>query len=152
MGRHGIDENYDGPVPIEFWDRIRENAISGKRGQAFLRELRDTLDAMPVKELAAWQWVDDDGCACALAAVERRRDGLRFEENRWPGCEVAWHRAAEVLGITPTLASAIMYETDEFGAADESKARRWHRIRSWVAMQLGELWPPAPVAQPTGGQ
>lgn len=42
----------------EQWDMIRwrgavNSAIRGKRGQAFLRELRDALDAMPEKRLVS---------------------------------------------------------------------------------------------------
>jgi hypothetical protein len=52
MGRAGYSEDCDGWALIR-WRGAVTSAIRGKRGQAFLREMLDALDALPVKRIAS---------------------------------------------------------------------------------------------------
>ena len=73
MSRSGYSDSDD----FDYWElnlyRANvERAISGKRGQAFLRELIAALDALPEKKLISESLADADG-VCALGSVARSR-------------------------------------------------------------------------------
>lgn len=112
-------------------------SISGKRGQAFLAELAETLDAMPVKELLADVFVSDDG-DCTLGTVCRQRkidtSNLDTEYGDWQGHE--W--LGKQLGIAACMVAEIEFENDERGGflKNETPAGRWKRIREWVSTNL----------------
>ena len=107
-----------------------ERTIHGKRGQAFLREMAAALDAMPVKELIAHEFISETGCVCAMGAVAQARK-LEIPKGFDEG--VPWEVGA-LLRITPMLAAEIAYHNDERGPvrAEETPAQRWQRMRSWV--------------------
>ena len=71
MSRHGYSSEYDDVDDILALGRWRgqvSSAIRGKRGQAFLKEMIQALEAMPVKKLIAKE-LSDHGQVCALGAV-----------------------------------------------------------------------------------
>ena len=112
--------------------------ISGKRGQAFLREMAAALDAMPVKELVAGDIVRDDGHVCAIGSVARARKLDVSDLDVYDGDAVG-----QTFGITQILAREIAYENDECGDRfvdgkrhEETPAERWQRMRKWVSEQL----------------
>lgn len=147
MSRHGYSEDYDERFPnaLELYRHNVESAISGRRGQAFLRALRDALDAMPVKELGRGGLVDDmDGRACALGVVALRRG---VDAETLMNVDESDHNAyaARLLGIAECMAAEIAFENDEGAGYGESPAARWQRMRSLVAENL------RPEAQPAGG-
>lgn len=123
MSRSGYTEG-DGPSDEhEQWAMIRErgaymSAVRGRRGQAFLVELRDALRAMPEKRLAAHSFQTESGEVCTLGCVFRAR-GVPIREDiaatAFEGDDVS-HEVAELLGIPRTLAAQIMWENDEFFA------------------------------------
>lgn len=165
MSRHGLHED-DGDNPLEHgrWRGAVMSAIRGKRGQAFLRELADALDAMPVKELVAGELQDDDGCHCALGVIGQRR-GLDMA-----GMDVDDYDAlADALKVNAKIAQEIMWENDEtfcdweyvdvvicgpmppyhffpYGHKRHERSvrvtrpdaahQRWKHMRAWVAKQL----------------
>ncbi len=49
MSRSGYDDNYDDEALCNLWRGAVERAIKGKRGQAFLREMRALVSAQ-IKE------------------------------------------------------------------------------------------------------
>ena len=54
MSRSGlVEDDGDDPLAHGRWRGAVKSAINGKRGQQFLRELADALDAMPEKVLVA---------------------------------------------------------------------------------------------------
>ena len=63
MSRHGYADDLadDDPLAYGQWRGRVASAIRGRRGQAFLREMRAALDAMPDKRLIATALVDEDG-------------------------------------------------------------------------------------------
>jgi hypothetical protein len=132
MTRSGYSDDCDG------WDLVRwrgavTSAIKGKRGQAFLREMLDALDAMPEKVLIAESLVEEDGAVCAMGAVGQKR-GMDLSkvdpEDR--------HSVADAFGISPALAAEIAYENDEgtWQWRDESPAERWERMRNWIVRHI----------------
>lgn len=137
MSRSGYYDCCDG------WDLIRwrgavKSAIRGKRGQAFLRELRDALDAMPEKRLIANALRSESGEVCAIGAVGVARgvDMATIDpEDR--------EQVSEAFGIAETMAAEIVYENDEaYWRGPETPEHRWQRMRDWVEEHL--TTPPRP--------
>lgn len=129
MSRAGYSDDYeesDDPTWTEAWEKIRKEAIYGERGQKFLRDLRDSLDAMPVKRLITGELKDTDGEVCALGCIGVRR-GVDMAPLLKPAdCDQEdwdsdWENdaadRAEDLGkmfdIDPVMAQEVMYQNDE---------------------------------------
>jgi hypothetical protein len=73
MNRSGYDED----SCLDQWSHIRwrgqvASAIRGKRGQTFLHELADALDAMPEKRLIAHE-LQEGANVCAIGSVGVQR-------------------------------------------------------------------------------
>jgi len=140
MSRSGYSDG------IEYWALIRwrgavASAIRGKRGQAFLREMRDALDAMPEKVLIANDLVDVEGSHCALGVVGAAR-GVDLSS-----IDVGdYEQVASAFGIAQALAQEIEYENDEciseWGAYRPNNMtegeRRWIYMRRWVENHLAK--------------
>ena len=62
MSRSGYTEDCDN---LTLYRQTVANALRGRRGQAFLRELLEALDALEVKELITGVLKDDSGGICA---------------------------------------------------------------------------------------
>lgn len=138
MSRSGYSDDCEN---LGLYRQAVDRAIAGKRGQAFLRELAQTLDAMPVKELARDTFGKVDGPVCTLGAVAaaRKMDMSRLDAE----CR---ERLGEHFGIARSLACEIMFENDEhdtwsWSAKNETPAERWKRMREWVEEHL---IPPSP--------
>ena len=149
MSRSGYTDD-DGD---DMWAHIRwrgavKSAIRGKRGQSFLREMLANLDAMPVKELVAYDIVRTDGACCALGCVAKAR-GVEVSDlnpvDHDDDNQESTEALAARLGIPPTLAREIVYLNDE--ACDwrdegpTTDAKRWGIVRQWVASQLLDVRP-----------
>jgi len=130
---------------LGLWRGAVQRATFGYRGQAFLRKLRDALDAMPDKRLIADAIKDEHGNVCALGAVDPTVEIYHAEE------------LAEHFGIARALAAEIVYINDERGEGDwvrgEGPAQnpwgyppyvwvactpeeRWRQVRAWVGEQI----------------
>lgn len=132
MSRAGYSEDIDGWQLIK-WRGAVASAIRGRRGQAFLREMRAALDALPGKRL-----IDRDlvrgGEVCAIGAV-----GLGRREVNLPGLDPEDHdMLATAFGISGALAREVMYENDEGTCLNETPEARWARMRAWVESQIRE--------------
>ena len=160
MSRSGYnDDDSDDPLTVGRWTAAVNASLRGKRGQAFLRELLDELDAMPDKRLIA-NAATKDGCMCTLAVVAAKRghdlQKLDYDMEMWE-----WDRIADQLGISQAMAREVMYINDEhtdergwvrldgppdpWGGEPEAylplpnvEERRWRYMRDWVAKQLIE--------------
>jgi hypothetical protein len=137
MSRSGYDDyDYydDSDYPVAFWRAAVASAIRGRRGQAFLREMRDALDALPAKRLVQNE-LEIGGEVCALGAVGRARgidlSGLDPEDS-----ETA-HDLAYVFNIAHAMVCEIVYENDE-AARNETPEERYERMRRWVEKNLKE--------------
>lgn len=133
MSRSGYVDDCDcDDVPIQLFRGAVERALRGKRGQAFLREMAEALDAMPVKELAAEVLVSDSKQVCAMGAVAlaRQIDTSKLDPEDYIA-------VAKTMGIAPAMAREIAFENDDdFGPGDKTPADRWKRMRKWVDAQL----------------
>lgn len=131
MSRSGYSDECDG------WDLIRwrgavASAIRGKRGQEFLRELAEALDAMPEKRLIASE-LESAGEFCALGVVGAARGldmtGINIEDRS---------SVANAFGIAEAMAAEIMFENDGGFChwSDKTPEQRWQHMRSWVQSQM----------------
>jgi hypothetical protein len=131
MSRSGYSDDCGG------WDLIRwrgavTSAMRGERGQAFLREMADALDAMPEKRLIPSALVCADG-VCAMGAVAAARQLSTEKVDEYDRDAIA-----ALLGIAPALAAEIASENDnDFGwRRDETPEQRWERMRNWVSEHI----------------
>lgn len=123
MSRSGYSDDCEN---VELYRQAVDRATFGKRGQAFMRKLRDALDAMPVKRLITDEIANARGEVCALGAVDPAFTGYDAED------------LADHFGIAHALAAEIVYENDEaMKWRTETPEERWTRMRAWVQKQIG---------------
>lgn len=134
MSRSGYTDDPDGFIWL--YRRAVENAIGGKRGQEFLRDLIAALDALPNKRLIA-DYLESDGEVCAIGAV-----GVLRGVNMSGVDPSDSHQVAKLFGIASCMAAEIVFENDELcGGAywvtnDETPEARWQRMRDWATQNL----------------
>lgn len=134
MSRSGYSEEGE----MDQWSLIRwrgavGRAIRGKRGQAFLKELLEALDALPEKRLIADALVCEDGSCCAMGALALKR-GIDVSD-------VDPHEPSEVagtFGIAEALAQEISWENDSRFGTQEA---RFAWMRKWVESKIKEPKP-----------
>src|SRR5687767_12910323 len=97
----------DDPEHLALWRGAVRSAIRGKRGQAFLREMRDALDAMPVKRLVGGDLVTREREVCAIGAVALRRGTDVKSVDIYDAESVA-----SAFGIAHALAAEIEFKND----------------------------------------
>ena len=131
MGRSGYTEGWDEePWQTIMWRGQVASAIRGKRGQAFLRELVEALDAMPEKRLIAHELRKGDE-VCALGAVGAKR-GVELEKLD----PEDYDTIAGVFGVAHQLIQEIEWMNDEVAAYGDTPESRWIRVRNWAAEKL----------------
>lgn len=136
MSRSGYNDYDD----IDNWALIKfrgqvASAIRGRRGHAFLTELRDALDAMPEKRLISHDLQTADGEVCTLGAIGVRR-GVPLEGID-PDDERHHDHLAKAFDIAPQLVQEIEWENDE-AAYHETPEGRWQRMRRWVERAIAK--------------
>lgn len=104
--------------------------MKGRRGQKFLIELAEAMDAMPVKELIAHELVEQ-GAFCALGVVGQKR-GIALESIDPEDSQTV----AEQFGIANAMAQEIVFMNDEAAWYDETPQQRWSRMRHWVEINI----------------
>lgn len=146
MSRSGYcDDNEDNWRHI-CWRGAVTSAIKGKRGQAMLIELRDALDAMPVKRLVR-EVLQAEGEFCTLGVLGAKR-GIDMSHLD-PDCS---EDVSAAFGIADAMVREIVYENDEFFGSyklvdgeqkwvRETPEERWIRMRKWVDQQIDEVQP-----------
>lgn len=137
MSRSGYSD-YDGSDNPEWalirWRGAVASAIRGRRGQAFLRELLEAMDALPEKRLIADDLIRD-GEVCALGALGLARGQADSMKEVDPE---DYDSIADFFGIPNALTQEIEYLNDEFHYA--SPEDRFVRMRRWVIRQLIDRW------------
>lgn len=139
MSRSGYTEDCDNEWAAIRWRGQVASAIRGKRGQAFLRELMEALDAMPEKRLIAGEYWNGEACALGVLGAKRGIDPITVDPDDYA-------RLARMFGVAYQLIQEIEYENDDavpYWIA-ESPETRWRRMRHWVDIHLIEWDPPAP--------
>jgi hypothetical protein len=134
MGRSGYTDDND----FDNWNMIRwrgavTSALRGKRGQAFLQEMLDELDAMPEKRLIAAE-LQEGAAVCAIGSVGVRRgvDLSKLDPEDYDAI-------AQCFGIPPTLVREIEFVNDDdfaYWSSPETPEQRFARVRRWVVQQL----------------
>jgi hypothetical protein len=125
------------------WRGAVASALRGKRGQAFLRELLTSLDALPAPRLIESALVTGEGC-CAMGAVAVARGQDVSKVDPFERDEVA-----DAFGIAEAMAAEIAYVNDEgqWRHDNETPEERFARVRKWVVANIDvtadELDPPA---------
>lgn len=136
MSRSGYSEYLDQ------WDLIRwrgavASAIRGKRGQTFLKEMLEALDALPEKKLIKDELVTSSGEVCAIGSVMVKR-GVNAKALDTYDSE----GIADAMGISNALVKEIEFINDDCwdysGMSDE---RRFEIVRGWVASHIKEAEP-----------
>lgn len=129
MSRSGYVED-DGSDQWQqiMWRGTVASSIRGKRGQAFLREMADALDAMPEKRLITGE-LRHNGEVCAIGCVGAKR-GVELEKLDPDD----YATIAGTFGIAAALVREIEYVND--GWDPLSPEARWQFVRRWVAEQI----------------
>jgi hypothetical protein len=133
---------------IAMWRGQVASAIRGKRGQAFLREMLEALDALPEKRLIANRLVvaptDTYGpptrfeyyrgygeapecgvCAIGTVGLKRGIDMYRIDPEDYDS-------VANAFGIAHQLVQEIEYVNDEMWDSNNTAEGRWRRVRAWA--------------------
>lgn len=157
MSRSGYSDgdDYD-PWQHIMWRGQVASAIRGKRGQAFLRELVDALDAMPEKRLIknhlmiapadaygpppmAQYYRDNqygDGkfaepgvCAIGTVGLKRGIDMYALDPEDYDA-------VAGAFGVARQLVQEVEYVNDEQWSGADTPEDRWRRVRAWAVQNL----------------
>lgn len=135
MSRSGYVDDFDEDWQLNLYRGTVERAIKGKRGQAFLRELAEAMDAMPEKILISDTLIDEDGDCCAIGVVCKSR-GLDVSKVDPEDPDAV----GKLVGISRTMAAEIEFENDDdfwvSGGRNETPEQRWIRMRKWVDRHL----------------
>ena len=111
MSRSGYSDNCDN---VQLWRSAVKRAMTGYRGQAFLRKLRTALDAMPVKRLITNEIANEAGEVCAHGWMSKSSKTQVLS---------AWLRAGRAVGCSALCASFVLMTAPREGA-NESIYRR----------------------------
>lgn len=134
MSRSGYSDDCGG-WDLICWRGAVKSALKGKRGQAFLVELRDAMDAMPDKRLIA-DSLQADGEFCAIGVIGAKRGidmAVLDPDDR--------EDVGEAFGISPAMASEIVFMNDEGSWQAETPEQRWQRMRTWVESNIQRVTP-----------
>jgi len=118
------------------WVGSAKKAIGGKKGQAFLKELRQAILNLPKRELFKDRF-NKEGGVCALGALGLKRNMDMCEldsqiENDEP---VETKFIAHKFGITPTLAWEIIYANDD-ERSSVTPSKRYRRFLKWLDKKI----------------
>jgi hypothetical protein len=152
---------YEGDYPAHWWWIDLERALTSGRGQRLLREVEESLRALPKRELIAGEIVradktdDDDrvieGSVCAVGAFALYRlmqQGATREEaldelyDFYGGVADEW--TTERLGRKCGLARTVAWELGRVNDDDfvHLKPRqRWRAVLKWVRNQQMKIVP-----------
>jgi hypothetical protein len=131
MGRSGYSD--DGEFESN-WHEIMaagqlRAAIRGKRGQKFLGDLVEALDALPEKRLIAEELKSSEG-VCALGCVGVSR-GLNLE-----GLDSRQHdKMADIFNISITLVREVEGIND-YDCCWQTPEQRWQSVRKWAVSHV----------------
>lgn len=131
MSRSGYVDDCDDDLMFGRWRAQVNNAIRGKRGQAFLKELAAAMDAMPEKILISDELIDEEGNCCAIGVVCKAR-GVDVSRVDYDDPDAV----GNAVGIARQMAAEIEYHNDEYDDGHETPEHRWQRMRKWVESKI----------------
>jgi len=129
VSRSGYSDDYGG-WDLVCWRGAVNSALKGKRGQAFLIELRDALEAMPTKRLIA-DSLQTEGEFCTIGVLGAKR-GVDMTVLDPDDREAV----GKAFDIAPAMASEIVFMNDEASWQAETPEQRWVRMRDWITSQI----------------
>jgi hypothetical protein len=138
MSRSGYSDDCE---YLELWRSNVRKTINGKRGQAFLKDLIEALDAMPEKRLIKHS-LQENGEVCAIGALGLKR-GVDMANLDPEDPEQVGH----AFGISSMLASEIVYENDEKNYR-QTPEERWLRMRKWADENIKKDSASGPLGAP----
>ncbi len=124
MSRSGYSDEGD---YYELYRANVERTIASKKGQTFLKELAQLMDAMPEKKLIANELINEKGECCTIGVFCKAKNIDVTGIDVGDGDEVG-----RAVGITGMLAREIEYMNDEYVWKVETPEQRWERMRKWV--------------------
>lgn len=136
MNRSGYIDDLDSDDILAYgrWRAQVKNAIRGKRGQAFLRELAQIMDATPPEQrrLVKNQLINKQGECCTIGVVCKARgvdvSRIDIEDPSAVGAAV---------GIAYQLAAEIEFVNDQCESRiNETPEQRWERMRKWIEVRI----------------
>jgi hypothetical protein len=133
MSRSGYSEDWgeDFNNQLELYRNSVDLALSGRRGQKFLKDLLAALDSMPQKRLIRYEF-EKAGEVCALGAAGRAK-GIDLPRGEMDEIDIRY--LSRSLGVAPCMAREIMYENDDRGRA-ATPEQRFVRMRQWVSEKI----------------
>lgn len=147
MSRSGYCDDGENTWALVCWRGAVNSALRGKRGQAFLTELAEAMDAMPVKRLVTEE-LQADGEFCTLGVVGKARN-LDMSAIDPDDSEAV----AGKFGLAEAMVREIVWENDEHpgvygtrpdgstGWRRETPEERWIRMREWVESNIKQVTP-----------
>jgi hypothetical protein len=131
MSRSGYTDGWEDNWQTIMWRGAVESAFRGRRGQAFLKEMLEALDALPEKKLVD-SALEENGAVCAMGAVGKKRGVDMSKIDPEDSATVAG-----TFNIAEAMAREIAYENDEcFYNNTETPEKRFQRMRSWVESRI----------------
>ena len=131
MSRSGYIDDMDDSWQLIRWRGAVASAISGRRGQAFLKEMLAALDALPEKRLIAHE-LAQAGEVCAIGAVGKAGDVPMEDIDPEDYAAIAC-----AFGVSEALAREIMFMNDE-GRHYKTPEDRFARMREWIISKIKE--------------
>lgn len=128
MSRSGYSDDYDF---MELYRANVDRTVASKRGQMFLRQLAEFMDAMPEKKLIAHKLINAQGECCTMGVVFKAKNLDVSKIDPEDGEAVG-----KAVGISAMMAAEIAYMNDEYGSWKQTPEERWVRMRQWVSEQL----------------
>lgn len=147
MSRSGYSDDLH-PLELGRWRGQVASAMRGRRGQSFLKEMLEAMDAMPEKRLIVHDLVKEgEVCAIGAVAVARGIDVSELDPDDGEAVGAAF-------GIPHQLAQEIVYLNDECSGnhakevvingqlrriwRDDTPEERWQRMRDWIISNIRE--------------
>lgn len=143
MSRSGYSDDCEN---LALYREAVDRALHGKRGQAFLFRLLESLNAMADKRLGARSFQHGE-CPCTLGAVAAHEgiDVADLEpdddpDDLWGDNWVDGRYVGARFDIARSMAAEIMHENDEAHCGPpETPEARWLRMRDWAARHVVEV-------------
>lgn len=129
MSRADYPDDCDDLGALWLYRQAVENAICGKRGQAFMRDLRSALTTMPCQELASGALISAEGvCAMGAVAIHRGidRDVLAKVNPH------DWKAVGKLLDIAPSMVREVAFVNDDEWFENRTGTGRFNRMLDWA--------------------
>lgn len=138
MSRSGYTDDNEDPLALGRWRQAVKMALGGKRGQALLKELIESLDSMEDKRLYPGSFATADGEFCALGIIGHKRGTKMDDLGNEDDCD--YKLVGQRFNIAPAMAAEIMYLNDEYIA----DTFHWIDVEICGPMQPYHVWPHGP--------